>query len=74
MPLLLFLGMVPTHLIKYMTTKIDNSGTSTGRVFTISSASGILTLPLMGFFIIPEFGLTGPSIIIGMIVGAFPFR
>ena len=73
LPPLLFLGMVPTLLIKYVTTKIDNAGASTGRVFTISSASGIIALPVMGFVIIPKFGLTGPSIIIGMVVGAFPF-
>lgn len=72
LPPLLFLGMVPTLLISYLTAKIDNAGSTTGRVFTISSSSGILALPIMGFFVIPKFGLTGPAILIGLLVGIFP--
>ncbi|MCX6227208.1 MAG: fused MFS/spermidine synthase, partial [Bacteroidia bacterium] len=45
----------------------------TGRVFTISSVSGIIALPLMGFWIIPQFGLTVPSIVIGILIGIVPF-
>lgn len=73
LPPLLFLGMVPTLLIRYLTAKVDHAGATTGRVFTISSASGIIALPIMGFFIIPKFGLTGPSILIGLLVGIVPF-
>lgn len=73
LPPLFFLGMVPTLLIRFLTTKVDHSGITTGRVFTISTASGIIALPIMGFFIIPQFGLTMPSIIIGLLVGTIPF-
>jgi len=73
LPPLLFLGMVPTLLIRFLTANVDGAGATTGRVFTISSASGIIALPVMGFFVIPEFGLTLPSIIIGLMVGAIPF-
>ncbi len=73
LPPLLFLGMIPTLLIRFVTNKIDNAGRSTGMVFTISSASGILSLLLFGFFIIPEYGLTVPSIFIGILVGIVPF-
>jgi predicted membrane-bound spermidine synthase len=72
LPPLLFLGMVPTLLIRYLTDKVENAGTTTGRVFTISSASGIMALPLLGFFVIPAFGLVVPSIIIGLLVGVVP--
>jgi predicted membrane-bound spermidine synthase len=72
LPPLLFLGMVPTLLISYLTAKIDDAGSITGRVFTISSASGILALPIMGFLVIPKFGLTGPAIFMGLLVGIFP--
>ncbi len=72
-PVLFFLGMVPTLLIRYLTSKVDDAGAITGNVFTISSASGILVLPLLGFFIIPAFGLTVPSILIGVLVGIYPF-
>jgi spermidine synthase len=73
LPPLMFLGMVPTLLIRFLTSNIDGAGITTGRVFTISSASGIIALPIMGFVIIPLFGLTGPSIIIGLLVGTIPF-
>jgi predicted membrane-bound spermidine synthase len=73
LPPLLFLGMVSTLLIRYLTAKVDNAGATTGKVFTLSSASGIIALPIMGFIIIPKFGLTVPSIIIGLLVGIIPF-
>ena len=71
-PPLLFLGMVPTLLIRYLTNHVEQAGATTGRVFTISSASGIVALPIIGFFEIPAFGLTVPSIIIGLLVGVVP--
>lgn len=73
LPPLVFLGMVPTFLIRKVSANADHAGTSTGRVYAISSASGIVALPLFGFFIIPRFGLTLPSIITGLVVGLVPF-
>jgi len=72
-PSLLFIGMLPTLLIRYLTDKVDNAGAITGKVFTVSSASGILALLIMGFFIIPRYGLTMPSILIGLFLGIIPF-
>jgi spermidine synthase len=73
LPPLAFLGMVPTFLIRKISASADHAGTSTGRVYTTSSASGIVALPLFGFFIIPQYGLTLPSIITGLAVGLIPF-
>jgi spermidine synthase len=73
LPPLALLGMIPTLLIRYITSKIDDSGSTTGKVFTVSSVSGIIALPLIGFWIIPEFGLTFPSIVIGILIGILPF-
>jgi spermidine synthase len=73
LPPLLFLGMVPTFLIRKVSATADTAGTRTGFVYAISSASGIVALPVFGFFIIPRFGLTLPSIITGLLVGLFPF-
>ena len=42
-------------------------------MYAISSASGIIALPVFGFFIIPRYGLTLPSIVTGLAVGAVPF-
>jgi len=72
LPPLVFLGMVPTLLIKHIARTTENAGAVTGRVFAVSSASGILALPLMGFWIIPNWGLTGPSIALGLLVGIVP--
>ena len=72
-PPLTFLGMVPTFLIRRVSATVDNAGGSTGIVYAISSASGIIALPVFGFFIIPRYGLTLPSIVTGLAVGAFPF-
>jgi hypothetical protein len=65
--------MVPTLLIRFLTRKVNDAGLITGRVFTISSASGIIALPVIGFYIIPEYGLTLPSIVLGLMVGIIPF-
>ena len=72
-PPLLFLGMVPTFLIRKVSTGADAAGSSTGLVYAISSASGIVALPVFGFFIIPRYGLTVPSIVTGLVVGIVPF-
>ena len=73
LPPLLFLGMVPTFLIRKVSTSADSAGSNTGVVYTISSASGIVALPVFGFLIIPRYGLTLPSIITGLAVGLIPF-
>jgi spermidine synthase len=73
LPPLLFMGMVPTFLIRKVSATAESAGRSTGVVYAISSASGIIALPVFGFFIIPRYGLTLPSIITGLAVGLIPF-
>ena len=73
LPPLMFLGMVPTFLIRRVSATADHAGGSTGIVYAISSASGIIALLVFGFFIIPRYGLTLPSIVTGLAVGAVPF-
>ncbi len=72
-PPLMFLGMVPTFLIRRVSATADHAGSSTGIVYAISSASGIIALPVFGFFIIPRYGLMLPSVVTGLAVGAVPF-
>ena len=67
LPPLTFLGMVPTFLIRRVSASADHAGGSTGIVYAISSASGIIALPVFGFFIIPRYGLTLPSIVTGLV-------
>lgn len=71
-PPLLFMGMIPTLLISFVSGK-NESSVATGRVFALSSASGIIVMPILGFLIIPAFGLRIPSIAIGLLVGIYPF-
>jgi predicted O-methyltransferase YrrM len=68
-PPLFFLGMVPTLLIRKITQLTDETGMVTGKVFALSAASGILILPVLGFWIIPHFGLTHPSLFLGLLIG-----
>jgi len=48
LPPLTFLGMVPTFLIRRVSATADHAGGSTGIVYAISSASGIIALPVFG--------------------------
>ncbi|PYK64452.1 MAG: hypothetical protein DME50_13490, partial [Verrucomicrobia bacterium] len=73
LPPLLFLGMIPTFLIRKLSARADSAGSNAGVVYTISSASGIVALPVFGFLVIPRYGLTMPSIITGFAVGLIPF-
>ena len=68
-PSLFCLGMVPTLLIKHISHSKEDAGRATGWVFTLSSLSGVFMLPVLGFAAIPRFGISGPSIFVGMLVG-----
>ena len=72
-PPLTFLGMLPSMLIRYLSALVDDAGSFTGKVFTLSSASGIITLFILGFYIIPTYGLTNPSLFIGFFSGLISF-
>ncbi len=73
LPPLIFLGMLPSMLIRYLSTVANDAGAFTGKVFTLSSASGIFALFFLGFYIIPNYGLTNPSIFIGFSAGIISF-
>lgn len=72
MPPLILLGMVPTLVIRYTAVEGTAASQSTGYVFTLSSVAGIVTLFVLGFYIIPTFGLTVPSLFLGVLVGMVP--
>lgn len=72
LPPLILLGMIPTLLIRVGTLSTADSGKMAGFIFSASSFSGIVSLFLLGFWIIPNFGLTYPSIIAGFCLGIIP--
>lgn len=69
-PPVVLLGMLPTLLIR-LKARAGAWGLATGQVFSISALSGLLALPVFGFWIIPAFGLGIPSMILGLLVAAW---
>ncbi len=71
-PPLVCMGMVSPIIINLLTKDADNAGNSAGNVYAISTLGGILFTFLMGFYIIPEFGISKPAIIAGIGLAALP--
>ena len=82
-PPVFFMGMVSPMIVQCIIllpiplseerVEIKNSGKVAGNVYAISTLGGIISTFLLGFYIIPEFGLTRPAIIIGIFLGIIPF-
>lgn len=71
-PPLVFMGMVSPVIINLLTSDPDAAGNSAGNVYAISTLGGIMFTFLMGFYIIPEFGISKPAIITGVLLAALP--
>ena len=71
-PPLLFMGMVSPLIINILTEDAKGAGSSAGNVYAISTLGGILMTFLLGFWIIPQYGLTEPALIIGFVLALFP--
>ena len=71
-PPVFMMGMVSPLIIGAITTDIKESGRAAGAIYAISTVGGIIATFLFGFYIIPTFGLTIPSIIIGIVLGFIP--
>lgn len=71
-PPLVCMGMVSPILINLLTQDADSAGNSAGNVYAISTVGGILFTFLMGFYFIPEFGVSKPAIIVGALLALLP--
>ena len=71
-PPLVFMGMTSPIIINLLTQDADSAGSSAGNVYAISTVGGILLTFLMGFYFIPEFGVSKPAAIAGMLLAALP--
>jgi len=71
-PVFLF-GMVSPVIISALVKTVELSGKIAGRVYAISTVGGVLNTLLLGFYIIPNFGIKWPSIIYGLIIIAVAF-
>ena len=66
-PLLLF-GAVSPLIINLLTQQADESGKSSGTVYAVSTLGGIITTFLVGFYTLPQFGITNTLYIYGLLV------
>jgi predicted membrane-bound spermidine synthase len=72
LPPVFLMGMVSPLIIRAITKDIEQAGKAAGAIYAISTVGGILATFTFGFYIIPTFGLTKPSIITGIILSFFP--
>ncbi|HLC83128.1 MAG TPA: fused MFS/spermidine synthase [Bacteroidia bacterium] len=72
-PPVFMMGMVSPLIIRAITVDVEHSGKAAGAIYAISTVGGILATFAFGFYIIPNFGLTTPSIITGIVLGIIPF-
>jgi len=72
LPPLFFMGMVSPLIIFHLTQSKSDSGRSAGLVYAISTCGGILATFLLGFIVIPEFGIKNPALIYGFAMMVFP--
>jgi predicted membrane-bound spermidine synthase len=71
-PPLLFMGMTSPVIINMINTKVDETGKSAGSVYAVSTLGGIVATFLVGFYMLPEFGIKWPCFIFGFLLAIFP--
>lgn len=64
-PVILF-GMVSPVIVSALVEDAATSGKIAGRVYAISTVGGVLSTLLLGFYIIPQFGIQWPSVVFGI--------
>ena len=67
-PPLILMGMSSPVIINMINTRLDETGKSAGKVYAISTLGGILATYLVGFYLMPEFGIKWPSFVFGGIL------
>ncbi len=68
-PPVFLMGAVSPLIIGNISKSGIDSGRAAGTVYAISTVGGILATFLFGFYIIPNFGLTIPSVVSGLVLG-----
>jgi predicted membrane-bound spermidine synthase len=66
-PLVMF-GATSPLLINYLTKQADESGKSSGTVYSVSTFGGIITTFLVGFYTLPTFGIQKTLYFYGVLV------
>jgi spermidine synthase len=68
LPPILCLGSTTPLLIQGITREVEKAGRVSGNVYAISTSGGILTTFALGFFVIPEWGISKPSLFAALLV------
>jgi spermidine synthase len=73
-PPVFLMGTISPMIIQQLSNlqSSDSEGSVSGKVFAISTFGGIMATFLFGFYIIPHFGLTLPSVINGFLLTLIP--
>ncbi|MBL4656928.1 MAG: fused MFS/spermidine synthase [Flavobacteriales bacterium] len=70
-PPMTLLGMVPPLIITTLTRLVDDSGRVSGLVYAVSTLGGILASLIIGFYVLPAYGIKGPLLVFAGILLAF---
>jgi predicted membrane-bound spermidine synthase len=71
-PPLICMGMVSPILIRLLAEVVEKSGKMAGRIYAISTIGGIISTLLLGFYLIPTFGLIRLALAFGLILSIIP--
>ncbi len=66
-PILLF-GMVSPVIIHALVHSLNDTGKMAGRVYAVSTLGGVLNTLLIGFYLLPNFGILIPSLLNGALL------
>jgi spermidine synthase len=72
LPPILCYGMVSPIIIRMLVDRTTESGTTSGKVFAVSTLGGVINTLVFGFVIIPEFGIGKPTLMSGALVALLP--
>lgn len=72
-PPLFFMGMTSPLIIAILTKNASDSGKIAGSIYAISTFGGIISTFLVGFYLLPEYGIKLPAICFGFVLALPPF-
>ncbi len=65
-------GMVSPVIVHMLVSNLDQTGRTAGRVYAVSTLGGVINTLLLGFLIMPQFGIKGPAMVYGLMVLILP--
>ena len=72
-PPLVCLGMTSPIIIRLASRDLQHTGRTAGTVYAVSTISGIVVTFLLGFYVIPVWGITIPAYCFAAVLGVVPF-